>query len=204
MGVDLRCQSLVEDGISEIRLSPVGSNRNAGLCLTVTYLGATTSLELTLNEGASGSTLLEGHRVSTKHADKTLILMIQRMLGYQADATNFREAEGTDPAELSQVMGRSWDLCIQGLTKRSVLEGKKAALLMQLDPNDRSVTVYDDRKDFGIIRRGDSPLTGKGIWITFSGEQLSLSVESRHPRCGSEIIDVVLLILTMDQRSSMS
>ena len=75
------------------------------------------------------------------------------------------------------------------MRRYSWLKAWQADLLAGVDPRRAQLTeVYDNCRDFGVLRNGDTAENGRGVWVTVTGDQASLSLEDRSTSTGSQVI----------------
>ena len=178
--VDAQWRQLVrpEDGISEVRFYPVGDDMNKGRCLTVHLMKTGASFELTEKVLFGVPTYLAYRRSGAKRAAALLAELLETMV-----AGPGRPSEPVAGAELA------WDRCVAGMRRYSWLKAWQADLLAGVDPRRAQLTeVYDNCRDFGVLRNGDTAENGRGVWVTVTGDQASLSLEDRSTSTGSQVI----------------
>lgn len=138
----------------ELRILPAGDTVIRGFCLRIGRSKTGFPMELTRREPPNGSAVVARSRATVQTAPATLA----RMLG-----AIFEDRDVTS----SQAEREHWDEIIGSFRVYAIEDAAKAQLLESVNRTLRDrCEIYDNGHDFGIVRIGDTPEDGEGIWIS--------------------------------------
>jgi hypothetical protein len=168
-----------ENGISEVRFYPLGDDMNRGRRITVRITKARASFELTEKVLGESPVYLANRHAGPKRAGAVLGELLEMMVTGPL---------GRTPAPVAGAES-AWANCTAWMRRYSWLKAWQADLLASVDPERVKLTqVYDNSRDFGVLRKGDTAQNGQGVWVTVAADRVTLSLEERSTVTGSQVV----------------
>ncbi|HLN16081.1 MAG TPA: DUF4304 domain-containing protein [Acidimicrobiales bacterium] len=166
----------VNNGVHQIWMMPPGDSLNKGSSLWIKRSTSGFSMEIKYNPGMTLARTVAKRRATLDKAPAALTSLLEELF----EGREVPSASGQED---------SWAAMLASFRAYGLAEAAKAQLLSPLASKWAGpCEIYDNGKDFGIIRSGDTADDGKALWIrpTNEGWLLRLASQSRHE--GSQVI----------------